>query len=141
MAKGEHEESLKNLAENRTLIVQQFTQKPPSRPEIVENLQNIEDVFDYYKPTVEVDFTDGEGVTLKEEIKFRSIYDFQLNSLISNSAFLNELKLRTDTFGTILNELQKNSRLKKILSEKKSKEALINILKAMIDEIERYDKK
>jgi len=54
-------EAIKDLQENRTMIVQKLTQTPANKPVVVENLKNIGEVFDQYKPSAEVTFKDKDG--------------------------------------------------------------------------------
>lgn len=47
---------------NKTLMIDQYTSDAePGNPEFVEDIQNINDAFAHFKPSVEVDFVDEEG--------------------------------------------------------------------------------
>jgi hypothetical protein len=132
-------EAIKDLQENRTMIVQKLTQSPPSKPEVVDGLKTIEDVFDNYKPTAEVKFKDKEGGSVSEELKFNSLADFSLNGLTENSDFLKQLNSQSEVYKLILRELKGNNRLKKAISEGGGKEALIKALMAIVKEIEENE--
>jgi hypothetical protein len=134
-------EAIKDLQENRTLIAQKLTQTPPSKPEIVENLKSVEDVFDHYKPTADVKFKDAEGAAVPEELRFNSLADFSLNGLTENSNFLSDLKIQTDTFQQILRELKGNNRLKKVIADEGGKTAMVKVLMALIKELEENESK
>ncbi|MCX6270844.1 MAG: hypothetical protein NTU44_06430 [Bacteroidetes bacterium] len=110
-------EAIKDLQENRTMVLQKLTQNAPSKPEVVEGLKTVEDVFDHYKPSADVKFTDKEGGSVGEELKFNSLADFSLNGLTENSQFLQNLQTQSEVFQQILKELKGNNRLKKILAE------------------------
>jgi hypothetical protein len=133
-------EAIKDLQENRTMIVQKLTQSPASKPEIVENLKSISDVFDHFKPSADVKFKDKEGATVGEEIKFNSLQDFGLKGLTENSNFLGNLKIESETYQQILRELKGNNRLKKIIADGGGKSALVKALTAMINELEENDR-
>jgi hypothetical protein len=133
-------EAIKDLQENRTMIVQKLTQSPPSRPEVVDGLKNIEDVFENYKPTAEVRFKDKEGTSISEELKFNSLADFSLNGLTENSDFLKNLNTQSEVYQLILRELKGNNRLKKALADGGGKTALVKALMAIVKEIEENEK-
>jgi len=133
-------EAIKDLQENRTMIVQKLTQAPPSKPEIVEGMKNIDDVFDHFKPTADVKFKDKDGASLSEELTFNSIGDFSLKGLTDNSAFLGELKVQSETYQQIVRELKGNNRLKKALADEGGKVALMKALMALIKELEENER-
>jgi hypothetical protein len=128
-------EAIKDLQENRTMVIQKLTQSPASKPEVVEGLKSVEDVFEHYKPSADIKFTDKEGGSVAEELKFKSLADFSLNGLTDNSNFLKGLKTQSEVYQQILRELKGNNRLKKVLAEENGKEALIKALMAVIKEL------
>jgi hypothetical protein len=134
-------EAIKDLQENRTMFVQKLTQNPPSRPEIVENLKTIDDVFENYKPSADVKFKDAEGSSVSEELRFNSLADFSLNGLTENSSFLSNLNIQTNTYQQILRELKNNNRLKKVLADAGGKAAMVKVLMAVIKELEENESK
>jgi hypothetical protein len=133
-------EAIKDLQENRTMIAQQLTQSAPSKPEIVEGLKNIDDVFGHFKPSAEIAFKDKEGGTVSEELNFKSLADFSLKGLTDNSSFLSDLQIQADTFQQILRELKNNNRLKKALSDEAGKIALMKSMMALIKELEENER-
>ena len=134
-------EAIKDLQENRTMIVQKLTQNAPSKPEIAENLKCIEDVFEHFKPKAEVSFKDKEGSKVTEELPFNSIADFSLKGLTQNSSFLGGLQIQAQTYQQILQELKANNRLKKLLATDDGKEAIVKTLFALIKELEENENK
>lgn len=141
VVKNKSAESIKDLTENRTMIVQKLTQNVPSKPEIAENLKCIEDVFTHFKPKAEVSFKDKEGSKITEELPFNSIADFSLKGLTQNSNFLGGLQIQSQTYQQILQELKGNNRLKKLLSSNDGKEAVVKTLLALIKELEENESK
>ena len=63
---------------NKTLMIDQYTSNvEPGNPELVEDIQNINDAFAHFKPSVEVDFIDEEGGSVNETLKFGELRDFE----------------------------------------------------------------
>lgn len=82
---------------NKTLMIDQYTSDvEPGNPEFVENIQNIDDAFAHFKPSVEVDFVDEEGGSVNEVLHFNEIRDFEAQGgkgrLVENSQFLSSVK-------------------------------------------------
>jgi hypothetical protein len=134
-------EAIKDLQENRTMIVQKLTQNPPSKPAVIDNLKSIDDVFDHFKPSAEVKFKDKEGSNVSEELSFNSLADFGLKGLTEKSNFLRDVKMQSDAYQQILRELKGNNRLKKAIADEGGKSALIKALMAVIREIEESESK
>ena len=134
-------EAIKDLTENRTMIVKKLTQTAPSKPEIVEGLKTVDDVFTHFKPKAEVTFTDKEGSRIGEELPFSSLNDFTLKGLTQNSNFLGGLNMQKITYQQILQELKGNNRLKKLISTEEGKTALVKTLMALVKELEENERK
>lgn len=84
---------------NKTLMIDQYTSNvEPGDPEFVEDIQNINDAFAHFKPSVEVDFVDEEGGSVNEVLHFSEIRDFEAQGgkgrLVANSQFLSGVKKR-----------------------------------------------
>jgi hypothetical protein len=80
-------EAIANISSNKTLLVQKLTTKP-TKLEPVKGLKTIDDVFNYFKPSVEVEFEDENGVNKKEELRFSNLTDFTKNGITNQSEFL-----------------------------------------------------
>lgn len=105
-------EAIKDLQENRTLFTQQFTQEPASKPVVVENLKNIADVFDHFKPKAEINFKNNDGSSSAEELRFNSLNDFSVDGLTEQSGFLKDLRTKAEVYQQIIRELKNNNKLK-----------------------------
>ena len=141
LAKKSRVEGIKDLTENRTLIIKKLTQNPSSKPEIVENIKTIDEVFKKFEPKAEIKFTDKEGSKVSEEIPFNSLVDFTLKGMTQNSPFLGGLQMESQTYQQILQELKGNNRLKKLLASEDGKSALVKTLMAIIKELEENERK
>jgi len=64
--KTDASEAFADIPQNRTLMAEKLTKDAPVKPQIVHGLQTITQVFDHYKPTVEVEFEDADGTSKKE---------------------------------------------------------------------------
>ncbi|MCQ2116772.1 MAG: hypothetical protein MJY76_01355 [Bacteroidales bacterium] len=127
---------------NKTLFVDQFTNNVDAgAPEFVENIQNIGDAFAHFKPQVPVDFTDEEGGSVSEVLKFNGIKDFEAQggkgNLVQNSPFLSGVKAKIDTNVKIRKSIEQNRKLREILKNDDSRAELKAMLEAMLEELEK----
>ena len=126
---------------NKTLMIDQYTSDAePGNPEFVEDIQNINDAFAHFKPKVNVDFTDEEGGSVSETLKFGELRDFEANGgkgrLVENSEFLSGVKQKIDTNVKIRKSIEQNRKLRDILKDESSRAELKSMLEAMLEEIE-----
>lgn len=126
---------------NKTLLVDQFTTDvDPGNPEFIDDIQNIGDAFAKFKPKVEVNFTDENGGTVTETLKFNEIRDFEAQGgkgrLVQNSEFLSKTKQKIDTNVKIGKSIEQSRKLRDILKDGSSREELKEMLQAMLDELE-----
>ena len=129
------------IDQNKTLMIDQYTaDAEPGNPEFVEDIQNIGDAFAHFKPKVNVTFTDAEGGSVEETLKFGELRDFEAQGgkgkLVQNSAFLSGVKEEIDTNAKIRKSIEQNRKLRDILKEAGSREELKAMLKSMLDELE-----
>ena len=129
------------IDQNKTLMIDQYTSDAePGNPEFVEDIQNIGDAFAHFKPKVNVSFTDAEGGSVEETLKFGELRDFEANGgkgkLVQNSAFLSGVKEEIDTNAKIRKSIEQNRKLRDILKEAGSREELKQMLQSMLDELE-----
>ena len=106
----------------------------------MEDIQNINDAFAHFKPSVEVDFIDEEGGSVNETLKFGELRDFEAQGgkgrLVENSKFLSGVKSKIDTSAKIRKSIEQNRKLRDILKEAGSREELKQMLQAMLSELE-----
>lgn len=125
---------------NKTLIIDQFTSDADGEvPELLEDARTLKDVFQRFNPSVEVDFTDEDGSTVTETLRFKEIKDFEANGgkgkLVSNSPFLSGLKDEMDNAAKIRKQIEQNKRLREMLKNPESREELKQYLQQMLDEL------
>jgi len=135
-AKGDASEAISDIPQNRTLMVEKLTAEPPIKPEIVEGLTSIDDVFTHFQPQVDVEFNDSEGVSRDEKLSFRNLADFGTKGIVAQSQFLQDLTAQKEQFFKIIKQLKSNKLLRKALENADTKEATLNAIYALIKEIE-----
>jgi hypothetical protein len=130
-------EGFADIPQNRVLLVEKLTSRPPVTPEVKQDLTSIDDVFDHFKPSIEMDFENEEGATKKETLHFTSIGDFGLKGLTNQSAFLNDLTAKKEQYQKVIKQLKSNKTLRQALSDPASRQNVINALNAMISELDQ----
>lgn len=126
---------------NKTLMIDQYTSDAePGNPEFVEDIQSIGDAFAHFKPKVEVDFTDENGETVNETLKFGEIRDFEAQGgkgrLVENSEFLSGVKSKIDTNVKIRKSIEQSRKLREILKDESARAEFKELLQAMLEELE-----
>jgi len=130
-------EAISLLPMNKTLIAQKLTGDPPASPEIVKDLRTISDVFNHYKPKVEVEFEDKEGNQVSEELNFNSVGDFGVKGVLKQSAFLGTMQSEKDELFRFMKILKSNKVLQKVLNNPEEKQAYIEQLKQILEEVKK----
>jgi hypothetical protein len=129
-------ESILEFPQNRTLMVEKLTNEGPPTPEIVNGLQTVDDVFEHFKPNVEVEFQDMDGVPKKETLNFRNLGDFGKKGITAQSDFLQNLNIQQEEYKKIVDQLKTNKLLRNIINEADAKKAMINAIYALLKELE-----
>ena len=132
------------IDQNKTLMIDQYTSDVEAgNPDFVEDIQNINDAFEHFKPKVDVTFTDAEGGAVEETLKFGEIRDFEAQggkgNLVKNSPFLSGIKEQIDTNAKIRKSIEQNRKLRDILKEAGSRSELKEMLQSMLDELNTAD--
>lgn len=128
--------------QNRTLYVDQFTDKAPTTDEEREGFKpkNLKEVFEHYQPSKEgVALETEEGGSVYEDFVFHQIKDFEDEQLIEQSELLSDKKTKIDAYNAIIRQLQKNKPLRNALKDPASRESLLNVLKSLKAEIEEAE--
>lgn len=134
--KGDASEAMSELPQNRTLMVEKLTKEAPIKPEVVQDLKTIDEVFEHFSPTVEMEFTDSEGGARKEALKFKNLADFGVKGITNQSEFLQELTAKKEQNQKMIKQLKTNKLLKKAVEDEEYKAALLNSINALLMELE-----
>jgi len=129
-------EAFADIPQNRVLMAEKLTANAPVKPEIVQGLTTVEEVFEHFKPKVEMDFETEEGTTRKETLHFTNLGDFGVKGITAQSSFLADLNLKKDQYQKIIKQLKTNKLLKQALADPEAKQALLTSLHALIKELE-----
>ncbi len=129
-------EAIQEIPQNRTLLVEKLTHDQPIKPEVVTGLKTIEEVFDHYKPALELEFEDSEGVSKKENLDFNNLGDFGAQGITKQSSFLRDLNTDKDQYVKVVKQLKSNKILKSALENPEAKQALLESIRALLSEIE-----
>jgi len=134
--KGDASEAVADIPQNRTLMIEKLTANAPFKPEIIEGLTSVDDVFNHFKPSVDVDFEDTEGKSKEEKLLFNNLADFGIKGIVAQSNVLQDLTQQRDQYFEIVRQLKSNKLLRKALENPESRQAIMNALYAMVKEIE-----
>ena len=134
-------EGFVEISPNKTLFVQKLTNEPPIKPEIVEDLQTVEQVFDYFKPNCDVELEREDGSTLKENFAFAGLGDFDIKNITNRSDYLKNLSLENDAYLKIIKQLKSNKSLKNVIENPETRQAFVSALQALAAELDEADSK
>ncbi len=129
-------EAFQDIPQNRTLMAQKLTSLPPVRPEVVEGLTNVEQVFEHFKPNVDVSFENEEGGQVHENLNFSNLGDFGVKGITNQSKFLGDLSSKQLQYQKIMKQLKTNKLLKTALANNETKNDVIGALQQLLKELE-----
>ncbi|WP_129715013.1 hypothetical protein [Pedobacter sp. SYP-B3415] len=130
-------EAFADIAHNKTMFIQKLTDNEPIKPEKVEGLRTVEDVFDYYKPKIDVSFERQDGSPKTETLSFNNLGDFSVKSIVNQSEHLSNVNLEKELSLNVIKQLKSNKTLKSTLDNAETKEAFISALKNFVAELEQ----
>ncbi|MCW3788880.1 hypothetical protein [Plebeiibacterium sediminum] len=128
-------EAIQEIPQNKTLFVEKLTSDTPIKPEIIKGIKTVEEVFEHYKPQVNIDFETNDGTTQKEILQFKNLGDFGVKGITNQSPFLKDLSTEKDQYIRIIKQLKTNKILKAALTDNEAKEALKNAIKGLLEEL------
>jgi hypothetical protein len=134
--KGDASEAFADIPQNRTLLIEKFTDNDPIKPEMVQGLQTIVDVFDHFKPEKEVEFVNEQGATSKETLRFGGLEDFGTKGITNQSTFLQGLSNQKEQYDKFLKQVKTNKVLMGVLNDAQLRQEYLNALNALIQEME-----
>jgi hypothetical protein len=129
-------EAFADIAHNKTLFVQKLTNNDPLKPEKVEGLKTVQEVFNHYRPNVDVELERYDGSIITEKLQFNHLGDFSVKSITSQSQHLNNVSIEKAMSLSVIKQLKSNKTLKTTLDNAETKNAFINALKNFVAELE-----
>ncbi|MET3981051.1 putative component of type VI protein secretion system [Mucilaginibacter sp. UYP25] len=130
-------EAFGEISPNKTLFIQKLTDNEPLRPEKVEGLKTVEEVFEHYKPNVNIALTKQDGSTISENLKFQNLSDFGVKKVVQQSSYLRKLNIEREMHMNIIKQLKTNKTLKTTLDNDETRAAFISALKSFVKELEQ----
>lgn len=134
-------EAIADIPFNRTLLVEKLTADDSVNPEKVEKLETIEQVFEHFKPNINVGFENEEGQDVIENFKFKTVADFLVKNMTVNSPFLKDLENRKQFYNKTIKQLRSNKILQRALQNGETKAAFIEALQGLLAELEAHEVK
>lgn len=110
LANGSRNHYLSGIPCNRTLLIDRFTPSAEEQPVIVHHLQNLQEVFNHYQPSIFITLEDENG-PCTEQLQFRCLEDFDPARLLSRSRVLEKLAARQQATMLLAEEQQDASGL------------------------------
>jgi hypothetical protein len=129
-------EAIADIPMNRTLMIEKLTADPPAKPEIVGGLKTVEEVFQHFKPHVELEFQKEDGSMLNENLRFGNLGDFGTKGITNQSTFLQDLLQEKEDYAKLIKQLKSNKMLKAAIENPDNKQAFISALQSLLQEIE-----
>lgn len=133
---GGASEAIADIPQNRTLFCEKLTADAPVKPNIVDGLQTIDEVFEHFKPEVTVEFEDRDGARKEETLEFRGLSDFGVRGITAQSDFLRTLNIEKEQYQKMIKQLRSNRLLRKTLENLQTKADLLGVIYALIKELE-----
>jgi predicted component of type VI protein secretion system len=130
-------EAFGEISPNKTLFIQKLTDNEPLRPETVEGLKTVEEVFEHYKPNVNVALDKQDGSVVTENLKFSSLGDFGVKNLVQQSSYLRKLNIEREMYLNIIKQLKTNKTLKTTLDNEETRAAFVSALKNFVKELDQ----
>ena len=128
-------EALQEIPQNRTLLVEQLTEFPPVKPQMAKGLKTIGEAFEHFSPSVEMSFTDSDGLESKETLNFKTVGDFGKNGIINQSGFLKDLDTEKEQYLKVVKQLKTNKILRLALADPDAKAALLETISGLLGEL------
>lgn len=132
------QDTILEVPQNRTLYADQFTDEAPNEDDREGfKPKNMKEVFEHYQPNKDgIALETEDGGTAYESFDFRSLKDFEDESLIAQSELLSAKKGEIDAYNSVIRQLEKNKTLRNTLKDEAAKGNLKNALKALLAELE-----
>jgi hypothetical protein len=129
-------EAFADIPQNRVLLADKLTYDPPVKPEIIEGLTSIDEVFEHFKPKVDMTFETEDGAMRRETLHFKGLSDFGAKGIIAQSEYLGDVSMQQLQYQKIIKQLKTNKLLKQALANPETKEHIIKALQSLIQELD-----
>jgi hypothetical protein len=120
------------LPSNKLLYVAKLNSDEDASPDPAR-CNNLKEVFEKFRPSFHAEIESPDGQSVDSEFKIKAMKDFTPKELIENNDQLSTAYYSKEILADLDKQLKKNNPLKKTLSEKDKKEALLKAAKYYID--------
>jgi hypothetical protein len=131
-------QAIKILDDTKIAIVGQYTDEP-MMPTKIEGVQKLADAFDKLAPTKEVTLQDAQGQEVKQTLAFKQLEDFTVKGLLRQSALLSDLNGQKEDYQVLLQRLTTNTVFQKALTDPAARQALMEVMRAMLQDLAKAD--
>ena len=90
-------------------------------------------MFEKFQPSFDVELESSEGEPINADFQIRAMKDYTSKELIEKNEYLQKVYYAKEMMADLDKQLKKNNALKKTLSDKEKKEALLRVAKHYID--------
>ena len=94
---------------------------------------NMKEVFEKFRPSFDVEMESVDGEQVNADFEIKAMKDFGSKELIEKNDYLQKVYYGKEILNDLEKQLKKNNALKKTLSDKEKKEALIKLARYYID--------
>jgi predicted component of type VI protein secretion system len=122
---------------NRVLFAGKFTDADPTKPELAREVRSLSQLFEHYKPVVNVPFRNAAGKTVSESFRFYSIDDFEMRAMESQSNYITALEMKRMQQQKMVRQLRSNKQLQQVINEPEQRQALLDQLLSMAKKMKR----
>ena len=120
------------LPSNKLLYIAKLNNDEDAEPEPVR-CNNLKEVFEKFRPSFEAELESTEGEPVNANFEIKSMKDFTSKELIEKNDYLSTTYYSKEIIADLDKQLKKNNALKKTLSDKEKKEALLKAAQYYID--------
>ena len=138
----EAQDGIIEFPQNRALYADQFTDEAPQSDEDRAEFKakNMKDDFEHYQPSKKgIALENEEGGAVYEDFDFKSLKDFEDESLIEQSALMGAAKDKIDTYNAVIRQLEKNKSLRSAMKDPTQRGNLKNALQALLAELDEAE--
>jgi len=120
------------LPSNKLLYVAKLNNEESPDPTPVR-CNNLKEVFEKFRPSFSAELESTEGAPVNAQFDIKAMKDFTSKELIEKNDYLQKTYYSKEMLGDLDKQLKKNNALKKTLTDKEKKEALLKAAKYYID--------
>jgi len=94
---------------------------------------NMKEIFEKFRPSFSAELESVEGEQVNADFQIKAMKDFGSKELIEKNDYLQKVYYGKEILNDLEKQLKKNNALKKTLSDKEKKEALLKLARYYID--------